>query len=406
MSNKLIPEVNIGLVGHVDSGKTTLVQALSGLWVDTHSEEIKRGITIRLGYADIAIRKCKKCQGSVAYTTAKKCSHCNEKTDILRTVSLVDAPGHETLMANMLSGAAIMDGALLVISADEACPQPQTKEHLAVLDIVGIKNIIIVQNKIDAVSLERAKESYQEILKFVKNTIAENAPIIPISAQHKVNIDLLIETIQNTIKTPKRNIKANARMLIARSFDINRPATPIDKLHGGVLGGSLISGSLKIGDEIEIRPGFKEKNSWKPVFTKIKNIRQGNEDLDIGSPGGLLAIETYLDPSLTKADALVGNVLGNIGQVPDAQDALDLEITLMERVLGSGDEEKISALKKGEVILLSVGTAKTSGTILDVGKITTIRLNLPVCTEKNQKVVISRIVGSRWRLIGYGMIKN
>ena len=190
------PEVNIGMIGHVDHGKTTLTRALSGEWTDRHSEELKRGISIRLGYADVAFYKCPQCQGAAAYGTNKKCANCGADTEFLRAVSFVDAPGHETLMATMLSGAALMDGALLLVAANEKCPQPQTKEHLMALSIIGIDKIIIVQNKIDIVTREQAIENYKQIKEFVKGTIAENAPIIPISANRGVNIDMLIEAIE------------------------------------------------------------------------------------------------------------------------------------------------------------------------------------------------------------------
>ena len=134
------PEVNIGLVGHVDHGKTTLTERLSGKWTDTHSEELKKGITIRLGYANTSFKKCTKCKGEKVYTVKDKCNYCNSNTKVLRTVSFVDAPGHESLMATMLSGANVMDGALLLVSANESCPQPQTREHLMALEIIGIKN--------------------------------------------------------------------------------------------------------------------------------------------------------------------------------------------------------------------------------------------------------------------------
>ena len=112
------PEINIGMIGHVDHGKTTLTKALSGEWTDRHSEELKRGISIRLGYADVAFYKCPECQGPAAYGTSKKCKNCGAEAEFLRAVSFVDAPGHETLMATMLSGAALMDGALRLVAAN------------------------------------------------------------------------------------------------------------------------------------------------------------------------------------------------------------------------------------------------------------------------------------------------
>lgn len=168
------PEINIGTMGHVDHGKTTLVQALTGFWVSRHSEELKRGITIKLGYADMPIYKCPNCEPPKNYSNQPVCPNCNSKTVFVRAVSFVDAPGHEALMATMLSGAAIMDAVLLVIAADEPCPQPQTREHLAAADAIGIKNIVIVQNKIDIVDEKRAHKSYDEIKSFVKGTVAED----------------------------------------------------------------------------------------------------------------------------------------------------------------------------------------------------------------------------------------
>ena len=162
------PKVNIGLVGHVDHGKTTLTQALSGTWTDTHSEERKRGISIKLGYADTAFYRIK---GGDTYPMGKRPDGGDDvDKELLRVVSFVDAPGHETLMAVMISGSSIMDGALLLIAANEECPQPQTREHLMALEIAGIKNIVIVQNKIDLVTKERAMESYSEIKEFLEGT--------------------------------------------------------------------------------------------------------------------------------------------------------------------------------------------------------------------------------------------
>ena len=263
------PEVNIGMVGHVDHGKTTLTKALSGEWTDRHSEEVKRGISIRLGYADVAFYKCPNCEGPAAYSTTPKCK-CGGKAEFLRAVSFVDAPGHETLMATMLSGAALMDGALLLIAANEKCPQPQTKEHLMALSIIGIDKIIIVQNKIDIVTREQAVENYKQIKDFIKGTIAEDAPIIPVSANRGVNIDMLIESIEEHIVSKiQRDLNAPPLMHVARSFDINSPGTVPKDLKGGVIGGTLIQGKLKVDDEIEIVPGRRVEIAGKPTYEKI-----------------------------------------------------------------------------------------------------------------------------------------
>jgi len=401
------PEINIGLVGHVDHGKTTLVSRLSGKWTDTHSEEIKKGITIRLGYANATFYKCPKCK---KYQSSAQCPECKVKCEELRTISLVDAPGHETLMATMLSGSAIMDAAILLVAADEECPQPQTKEHLMALEMAGIKNIIIIQNKIDLVSKEDATKNFNDIKKFVKGSIAEKAPIVPISAQKNVNIDLLIETIEENFKTPKRDPKKAPKLFIARSFDVNKPGTELQKVVGGVLGGALMEGQIKVGDKIEIKPGMKiekeGKVKWLPINTEIIGIKSGNEDLKEAIPGGSIAVLTKLDPSYVKSDKLSGNILGLPGKLPEAYTELTLTPHLLERVVGTEDELKVDPVKKGEVLMLTVNAAATAGVVTELSKNAfSITLKLPVCADKKDRFTISRRVGHRFRLIGYATIK-
>jgi len=359
-----LPEVNIGLVGHVDHGKTTLVAALSGVWTDRHSEEIKRGITIRLGYADATFRKCPQCEPPQAYTTERVCPIHGVKTEVLRTVSFVDSPGHEMLMATMLSGAALMDGAILVIAANEKCPRPQTKEHLMALEIIGVDKIVIAQNKIDTVPKERILENYREIKEFIKGTIAENAPIIPISAQQKVNIDALIEAIEETIPTPERDLDSPPLMHIARSFDVNKPGTKPEDLIGGVVGGSLARGRLRVGDEIEIRPGIKdERGNWQPLHSEVVSIMASGRKVDEATPGGLIGVSTKLDPALTKSDGLVGNVLGHPNELPDVLTEFTMDVHLLERVVGVEKEIKVEKIKMNEPLMLVIGTAVTLGTV-------------------------------------------
>ncbi|MBC7218737.1 MAG: translation initiation factor IF-2 subunit gamma [Hadesarchaea archaeon] len=400
-------EVNIGLVGHVDHGKTTLTEALSGVWTDIHSEELRRGISIRLGYADTSFYKCKEC---ARYTTKKKCPYCGGQTEFLRRVSFVDAPGHEMLMATMISGAAIMDGAILVVAANEKCPQPQTKEHLMVLDIIGVKNVVVVQNKIELVSREKALENYNQIKNFLAGTSAKDAPIIPISAIHKANIDKLIEAIEEVIPTPKRDTTKPPRMYVARSFDINRPGTRPENLRGGILGGSLLQGKLRVGDEIELRPGIKitreGRTVWQSLGSKVVSLQAMDSSLEEAKPGGLIGVGTLLDPSLTKGDSLVGSVLGLPGTLPEVLTSLELEVNLMDRVVGMEEEQEIKPLVTGEVLMLNVGTTMTVGTIASArGDKATVRLKLPVCAERGARVALSRRIAGRWRLVGYGIIK-
>lgn len=406
------PEINIGMIGHVDHGKTTLTKALSGEWTDRHSEELKRGISIRLGYADVAFYKCPKCQGSTAYGTSNKCIKCGSDTDLLRTVSFVDAPGHETLMATMLSGAALMDGALLLIAANEKCPQPQTKEHLMALSIVGIENIVIVQNKIDIVSREQAIENYKQIKEFIKGTIAENAPIIPISANHGVNIDMLIEAIEKYIVPKvKRDPFAHPLMHVARSFDINSPGTKLQDLRGGVLGGTLIQGTLRVGDEIEISPGRKTEVAGRTVYeritSKIISLEAGGKSVKEVLPGGLIAIGTGLDASITKSDGLTGRVVGMPGYLPDVVHDFNMKTTLLDRVVGSSSEISVENIKSNEPLMLSVGTATTVGIVKSArGNSAEIALKIPVCIVPGQRVAISRRISNKWRLIGYGIVEQ
>lgn len=405
---KELPEVNIGLVGHVDHGKSTVVQALTGKWPAMHSEELKRGITIKLGYADLEVKKCPKCEEPEAWTTQDKCPRCGSKTKNVRKISFVDAPGHETLMAVMMSGAAIMDGAILVIAANEECPQPQTREHLMALNALDINNIIIVQNKVDVVEEEEAIENYKKIKQYTKKVLGFEVPIIPMSAQQEANTDILLQAIQEFIPTPERDLEASPEMFVARSFDINKPGTPIEKLKGGVVGGAITRGVFKSGQEIEIRPGLEVKehnrSKWIPVKTKIKSIVSGGKKVKEKGPGGSVAISTLLDPSVTKGDSLVGSVVGIPGKMPKVRDELVIEPKLFDKVIGTEKEKEVRPLEVNEPLLLSSGTATSLGLVDQIGGEVQLDLRRPICAEKGDKISIGRQIRNKWRLIGYGII--
>ncbi|MCG3217860.1 MAG: translation initiation factor IF-2 subunit gamma [Candidatus Heimdallarchaeota archaeon] len=405
------PEISIGTIGQVDDGKSTLVESFTGRFPDTHSEELARGISIRLGYASCEFKSCSKCEPPGNYTMENKCPKCGARTKLLRRVSFVDAPGHEILMATMLTGAAIMDGAILVISATHDCPQPQTREHLSAISVLGVKNVVIAQNKIELVSPERAKENYEQIKEFIKGTIAEDAPIIPISAMHGANFDYLIQAIEEGMPTPERDATLSPRMAVARSFDVNRPGTEPNDLAGGVLGGSISQGQFSVGDKITLLPGLKRRQKGKleflPVETEITTIQIGDgRTVETAGPGGLVAIGTKLDPSMTRSDSLVGSVI-SLADKPKVMNKFTLKTNLLKKVVGLSTQSTVSPLYQNENLMLNVGTATTIGNVTDIGSkgLVEFVLRVPVASDPGARVAISRRIDNKHRLIGYGIVQ-
>jgi translation initiation factor 2 subunit 3 len=405
MANKLPiqPTINIGLVGHVDHGKTTLTKLLSGKWTDTHSEEKKRGITIKLGYSNFIIYKNPE---SGELSVKDKGGY-----EPLRKLSLVDAPGHEAFMATMISGSAVMDSAILLIAANEPCPKPQTVEHLKTLEISGIKDIIVVQNKVDLVTKEEAIENFHQIKEFLKGTIAENAPIIPMSAQHGANLSVLLEYIMK-FKEPERDVKSDPIMFVVRSFDINKPGESYKNLKGGILGGSIKKGTLKVGDKIEIRPGFahnKEgKTFYSPIKAKVVGLMSDKDKLDSAIAGGSIAVMTELDPTMTKTDSLVGQMVGLEGKLDEPKQDITFELHLFDKIVTSDGEVPVKPIIPNEPLMLIVNSLTTVGIPYKVNsKEVKAKLKRPVMCFKDDRVVIfRRIHGNKWKISGYGIIKE
>lgn len=323
--------------------------------------------------------------------------------------SFVDCPGHDILMSTMLSGAAVMDAALLLIAGNETCPQPQTSEHLAAIEIMKLDKIIILQNKVDLMREEGANQHYQSILKFIRGTVAGGAPIIPISAQLKFNIDAINEAIVNTIPIPPRDFSMDPQMIVIRSFDVNKPGAEIEDLKGGVAGGSILHGVLKLGDEIEIRPGIvtrDEKGAIQctPIFSRIVTLNSENNDLKYAVPGGLIGVGTRIDPTLCRADRLVGFVVGLKGRLPDIYVEIEVNYYLLRRLLGvktaDGKQAKVAKLAKNEVLMVNIGSTATGAKVVavkqDAAKLV---LTSPACTNVGEKVALSRRIEKHWRLV-------
>ena len=158
-------------------------------------------------------------------------------------------------------------------------------------------------------------------MSIVVGTVAESSPIVPISAQLKYNIDVVNEYIVKRIPIPDRDFMSSPRLIVIRSFDVNKPGAEVDELKGGVAGGSILTGVLRLGMEVEIRPGIVTKdasgrNRCKPIFSKIVSLHAENNHLDFAVPGGLIGVGTKIDPTLCRADRLVGQVLGAVGKLP------------------------------------------------------------------------------------------
>ena len=319
-------------------------------------------------------------------------------------------------MATMLNGASVMDAALLLIASDTPCPQPQTREHLAAVENMDLEHIIIIQNKIDLIKEEAAKENYDQIKAFVKGTKASKSPIIPISAQYKYNIEAVIYNLCN-LPIPKRDFLSPPRFIVIRSFDINHPGTEADKLQGGVVGGTLTRGILRVGEVVEIKPGILSKNQngeneVQTLYSRIVSLRTENNDLIYAVPGGLIGVGLKVDPFLTSKNKLNGRILGHPGKLPDIYTSIVVKTHLMSRYVGTKSGDRISAhvgeIKFKEVLLINVGSTSIASTVVDISgdnkDIVKFSLTPPVCAEIGETVAFSRKVGHSWRLIGWGKV--
>ena len=304
------PILNIGCIGHVAHGKTTLIYDLTGIKTIKHSSEIERNITINLGYANLRIYYDR---------IKKKYINSNVKLDnpnliLKKHFSFVDCPGHQSFMATMLSGTESIDIAFLLISAGENIPQPQTIAHTEILNYTDIDNILILLNKIDLIVDDIMTDNkLLELNNFIdKYDKLKSKSIIPISAQKKINLDKILNYLVNISNNNISNlINQPFKMNILRSFNINKIGVTVDDLVGGVIGGSIKTGYISLNDWIVIKPGLLEmrKDKWyaRPIFCQIKTIKSDNTFLDEAYPGGLIALGLDCDPSICRNNNLLGN---------------------------------------------------------------------------------------------------
>ena len=381
----------VGTLGHVAEGKSTLVRALTGVKTQRHQKEQERNITIHLGYAN-----CKVYQDENGHLTAQKTSDpAPLGQTLVAHFSFVDCPGHEAFLATMLGGASIMDTACLIIAGtNEVIPQPQTLEHLIAAHLMGMKRYVIVQNKVDLLNEEEAKDNYKKIKGFLEGTHAESAPLFPISAQLNWNVDHVLNELM-CMEPPQRNLDKPFQLTCVRSFDVNKPQrwSPTEsKLTGAVIGGTLQQGVLAVGDWIEIRPGRLTLNENKeivaePLFTQVTEIRCEEQSLPYAVPGSLLAIQTSLDPSFGSANGMVGQVVGTPTKMPPIVGEITVKFKTLKR-----DIYQFGKACVGEKVVVCSNVMTVEGTISELvdKKTRKITLERPLCLEKGSMVSILR----------------
>ena len=222
----------------------------------------------------------------------------------------------------------------------------------------------------------------------------------------EINIVKVIAELAN-VEIPKKDTASEPVFLIARSFDINRPGTKISDLKGGVFGGVLKKGKLKVGDSIEIKPGLMIKKgnqqTYKTIKTKILSLHKGDKIVEAVFPGASISVETELDPFMTKTDSLTGCIASIEGVLPEITNKIKIKAKLFDEVLGISEHKKIEPFKTKEFLMLSVNTTITVGTVEKIhGDEIELNLNIPIVAMKDNNVGIARNILGHWRLVGGG----
>ncbi|MGH2356275.1 MAG: selenocysteine-specific translation elongation factor [Chloroflexota bacterium] len=337
----------VGTAGHVDHGKSTLIQALTGIDPDRLREEKERGMTIDLGFAWLTLPSG-------------------------REISIVDVPGHERFIKNMLAGVGGIDAALLVVAADEGI-MPQTREHLAILDLLGIGRGVVALAKKDLVDEEWLDLVREEIGEALQGTTLDGAPIIPVSALTGDGLDALQRELDALLEaTPPRR-------------DFGRPRLPVDRVFslggfGTVVTGTLLDGSLRLGQELEVLP--------RGLETRARGLQSHKAKVDVALPGRRVAINLG---GLATEDVQRGDVVTiRDGLRPTA--ALDVRLRLLP------DAPK--PLANATVVGFHSGTAEVVGkvTLLDRDALAPgeetwaqVRLQSPIAAAKNDLFIVRQL---------------
>jgi len=412
------PTINIGMIGSVSNGKSSLTRNLTGIKTQKHSSEHERNITIKLGYANTKIYKCPDCSKPQCYQNHPSnvynavCKICDQDMVLEKHISFIDCPGHNLLMTTMLNGACVMDSAIIVESvANKEMPAPQTIEHLIATDIMNLKSAFVCMNKVDITSKANTTKSIEKFNDFIKDKKEHDLPIVPISANLGLNTDIVCEYICNLIEEPRRDLESDTKMIIIRSFNINKQNTEISSLQGGVVGGTLVKGTLKIGDTIKILPGFLTKNTrkdskidwqYQPIISTIESINSEKNNLDMAIPGGLIGVKLSIDPSLSANDGLVGSII--VKPSSNQYKVYERIFVILEKIFRNGE------LRKDDIIVINYNAYNVKGKIIKIikNKIEIKLIDKPLCVEIKDYITISKSIGHDMQntvIIGRAKIK-
>lgn len=399
--------INVGCIGHVSNGKSTLVKQMTGVKTQKFKSEQERNITINVGYANCKIFHSDK-TGEYSYCSSDVSkqydSEDNEMT-LIHHISFVDCPGHENYMANMLSGSSVIDMAFLVEAANaKLVPQPQTLEHFVAIQNTQIKDIVVIQNKCDLATKDEIYENKEKIEQFIEDFMDDPLPIIPLIAQTGSNIEYVGKYLANNLTDYNKNINQNLQINLIRTFDINKAFQSIHTLKGGILGGTIVSGILNKGDVIQISPGIcnlDDKRNWivTPIYAKVESIFSEKNSLDFAVPGGLIGIGTTIDPSFCKSNNLVGQIISRPNQNLNIAYELDLDCKIFKRI--SKDNRII---RNGDILKLGILSKNIQGSVTQAKKHKiTVKLGIPCCINE-QTISIMKKIDGQYKLFGIANI--
>lgn len=414
----------IGVIGSVSNGKSTIVKTLTNIVTQRHKKEKESNKTIRVGYANAKFFKCISCpapqcyQSTESYVNECVCKHCGNLCEFKTHTSFTDVPGHNIFMETMLNGTCAMDYAIMIESCEnEQIPSQQTIEHYNILRRKGIKTIAVCLNKVDQMSKspKKVKKLMENLRQFIFQNEGHEVIVIPVSGTMNCNIDILMEYICKT-PLPEKDVTSNPKLFAIRSFNVNLPRTQISQIKGGVMGGCLQRGTLRVGDELILSPCYptkivKTQNetntenndsyinwTYSNISCKVLSIDSEKVELDYAIPGGLIGVQLNIDPALTASDGMVGNVL--------FKECEKEKYKVYEGVKIAYEPIKNVELTVGSVLQINSNANNVKCTIFDLDdKFLKLELEKPICVEVNDLVTVSMsIAGNGINIVACGKI--